>query len=176
MCLRNRVQLGLKPSLVLAVALTGACVLPLAAGAAPLGFAAESFAAQARSQGSSSVTPEEAILHWSGQGVGSVDNVATDATGIYQANSNHSPEGSGQGDSFSAYVDQQHGGHDDIGGGLAEQDELGGIHTGRCGSDCVSTSAVPEPARAGLMIAGAAALFLLVKRRRAGALGMIAAR
>jgi hypothetical protein len=59
------------------------------------------------------------------------------------------------------------------GGGWVEH---GGFDDGHheCDDGCVSTSAVPEPARTALTLAGIAAVLFLVRRQRGRGLGMFA--
>jgi hypothetical protein len=162
----------LRVGLALAAALAGAGALPLEALAVPADMEAATFAAQSRVANRFGVPPEEGASQWSGLDSAASGDARNAAADIYRPYGDHAPFELSHGESFSGYARQHHGGN---GGRWGDHGEFGDDHGGPCEDGCVSASAVPEPSRGSLMIAGALALLILGRRRR-GAAGLFLAR
>lgn len=153
----------------LAVMLAG--IVPAAAGAAPRDVNVASFAALSRSVDALAVVPEEGGLQWSAPDMNTRVEVSP-SEDIYRSRGEQAAGQSAQGQTFEHDARPHHGGN---GGGWGDRGEFDDDPRGRCDDRCGVPSPVPEPTRASLMVAGAVAMLILVRRRRGGA-GLFASR
>jgi hypothetical protein len=164
MSLQFHVARRLRHSIIIAAAGAGALALASLAWAAPQEPDLGSFAAQsqvAAESGLASDKSEAADTTWVVRS-GDAPRADHHAAGSDNWSGNGSwPAASDREDSFSRYGGKH---HSDDGGGWVDHGDWHGHHD--CDDGCGSTSAVPEPSRAGLMVAGIIALLILVRRRR----------